>query len=204
MVLQSLNSHSQLGHLRSLWMELEKGEFPKLELLSHSHVLTRLRLVGALSQENLSLLPERLSKLELRLCLLNQDKLPIMEKLPNWRILRINKDRVPQKWVFSVNGFPKLEILTLVELPRLEEWEVEEGAMRNLKRLEIRNIPRLRMIPEGLKYVTSLGELNICQMEWAFKDRVRVNEQGIEGEDFYKVRHIPSITFSHTVRKPNI
>lgn len=101
------------------------------------------------------------------------------------------------KLVCSAGGFPKLEILKLRRLQGLEEWEVEESAMTNLKRLDIERIPKLWMMPEGLKYVTTLCELNICSMWKVFENRLKV-EDGIEGEDFHKVQHIPSTSFSHT------
>ena len=75
---------------------------------------------------------------------------------------------------------------------------MDEGALRNLKRLDIDLIPHLRMIPEGLKYVTTLRELNIRRMTKEFEDRLRVNEDGVEGEDLYKGRHVASISFSDT------
>ncbi|PON98643.1 NB-ARC domain containing protein [Trema orientale] len=164
LVLNSLGS--QLICLRSLQMNFREGEFPNLEL--------------------------------------NQEKLAILEKLPNLRILQLTYDWVYNgmmstrgdgyKLVFSIGGFPKLEILTLAHLFAFEDWEVEEGAMRNLKRLDTQHIPKLKMIPDGLKYVTTLREFNISEMREEFGDRVRVNEDRVEGEDFYKVRHIPSIS----------
>ncbi|PON98641.1 NB-ARC domain, LRR domain containing protein [Trema orientale] len=210
LVLGSL--HSRLGCLRSLGMYLWEGEFPNLELLSQCHELTNLHLCGDLSLQSFSVLPKGLAKLELNFVLLNRDKLAVLEKLPNLRILQMSYDllyceifinntstRRPEeyKWVCSANGFPKLEILKFCALHSLEEWEMEEGAMPNLKRLDITICRQLRRIPEGLKYVTTLLELNISRMQKVFEDRLRV-EDGIEGEDYYKVRHIPKISFSHT------
>lgn len=199
LVLNSLGSCSQLGRLRCLMMELRKGEFPKLELLSQCHALSRLHLVGVLSHENLLFLPKSLAKLDLENCPLTQDKIAVLEKLPNLRILRLAYEYSSQgesgyKLVFSVDGFRKLEILTLHALFRLKEWEVENGAMPKLKRLDIEHIPELKMIPDGLKYVTTLRELNVFRMSREFVDRLRVNEHRI-GKEFYKVRHIPSISF---------
>lgn len=195
---------SQLICLRSLQMNFREGEFPNLEVLSHCHVLSKLTLVGGLSQENFLFYPKSLAKLRLYYFQLNQEKLAILEKLPNLRILQLTYDWVYNgtmstrgdgyKLVFSIGGFPKLEILTLAHLFAFEDWEVEKGAMANLKRLDIQHIPKLKMIPDGLKYVTTLREFNISEMREEFGDRVRVNEDGVEGEDFYKVRRIPSIS----------
>ena len=109
--------------------------------------------------------------------------------------VHIREDR---KIVFSANGFPKLEILSLEWVSSLENWEVEKGAMPNLKRLDIKRMTKLVMFPDGLKYVTGLKELNISGMKKAFEDRIRVDEDGIEGEDFFKVCHVPAISISDT------
>lgn len=70
--------------------------------------------------------------------------------------------------------------------------------MPSLKILHIEGMRKLSLIPKGLKFVTTLRELSIRFMSQSFVDRIRVNEVGIEGEDLYKVRHVPSISFSST------
>ena len=92
--------------------------------------------------------------------------------------------------VSSAHGFPKLETLIL---KWLEEWEIEEGAMPCLNSLHVEALHYLQMIPEGLKFVTTLQELKLSGMGSVLKKRVGV-ENGVEGEDFHKIRHIPSLT----------
>lgn len=82
--------------------------------------------------------------------------------------------------------------LELDGLPELEKWRVEEGAMPKLSHLVIRDCWVLKMLPDGLRFVTTLRDLEIRLMPTAFKNRVRVVD-GVEGEDFYKIRHVPSI-----------
>ena len=172
-----------------------------LESLSRCHDLTALNLDARYSTQNISFLPKNLVKLKLGKCPLDKDKFRVLEKLPNLGTLRLRQGRFTSKLVCSVDGFPKLEILILLDLDNLEEWEVEEDAMPNLKRLDIESLIKLRMIPAGLKHITTLRELNIRWMSSKFEKRVRrVNEDGTEGEDYYKVRHIPTITFSNTLR----
>ncbi|KAK5786812.1 hypothetical protein PVK06_041458 [Gossypium arboreum] len=87
-------------------------------------------------------------------------------------------------------AFAKLESLSLKELNNLEEWKVGEGAMPSLQRLEIQKCRQLKMLPDGLKFIANLQVLKIESMPKTFKDKV---EEG--GEDFCKVRHVPSIIF---------
>lgn len=182
-ILESLDS--RLGNLRSLSMDAMSCGFPNLKSLSKCSFLAKLRLQGELSRENLSFLPNSLVKLELESFTLDQEKFAVLEGLHSLRILQIRDDTIGHattrtdgyKLVCSIDGFPKLEYLSLANLTSLEEWEMERGAMQNLKTLVIQFIARLRMVPDGLQYVTSLRELN-----------------GIEGEDFYKIQHIPAVS----------
>ncbi|KAL5569442.1 hypothetical protein UlMin_026017 [Ulmus minor] len=206
LVLQSLGS--QLARLRSLKLILSDEEFPCLDILFDCAALYKLHLCGRLPLQHSSFLPKSLVKLELRWSLLNQDIVVVLEKMENLRILQyaydgcdyhsgLSRGAIMSKMVFSAHGFPKLEILRL-EFLDLEEWEVGEDAMANLKTLDIIGIPKLKMIPDGLKYVTTLQELKISRMSRKFEGRLRVMD-GVEGEDFHKVQHIPSISFSNNI-----
>ncbi|TYG82212.1 hypothetical protein ES288_D01G069300v1 [Gossypium darwinii] len=125
-------------------------------------------------------------------CMLVEDPMPTLEKLPNLRVLELydQKAFIGKEMVCSASGFPKLESLTLSWLSNLEEWEVEEGAMPALRYLEIYGCKKLKMLPDGLRFITTLQELKIRSMPKEFKDKM------VQGrEDFYKVQHIPSIIF---------
>ncbi|KAI8028297.1 putative disease resistance RPP8-like protein 2 [Camellia lanceoleosa] len=56
-------------------------------------------------------------------------------------------------------GFPKLISLRLSGILNLEEWRVEQGAMPCLFRLEIEYCRKLKEIPDGLMFITTLREL---------------------------------------------
>ncbi|KAL4351192.1 hypothetical protein GQ457_06G024030 [Hibiscus cannabinus] len=124
-------------------------------------------------------------------CKLEEDPMPTLERLPNLRILKLYDEAFRANQIFSsAQGFPKLECLELKELYSLEEWNVDEGAMPCLQRLEIGSCRELKMVPDGLRFIATLQELKIESMPEMFKDKV---EEG--GEDFYKVQHVPSIIF---------
>ncbi|MBA0786105.1 hypothetical protein Gotri_025372, partial [Gossypium trilobum] len=105
---------------------------------------------------------------------------------------------IGSKMVCSANGFPKLDYLQMSWLLELEEWEIEEIAMPCLRELKLINVRSLRMLPEGLRYITTLQELNLIGMPLSLEERIKVID-GREGEEFYKVRHIPSIHIINSI-----
>ncbi|XVF78594.1 hypothetical protein PTKIN_Ptkin14bG0146900 [Pterospermum kingtungense] len=129
--------------------------------------------------------------IHLSLSHLGEDPMPAIEKLRNLRILQIGDSAFTgKKMVCSAGGFPRLGSLSLESLSNLEELQVDEGAMPVLQRLEIVDCWRMKKLPDGLSFITTLQELTIERMPKAFKDKL------VEGgEDFYKVQRVPSITF---------
>ena len=62
--------------------------------------------------------------------------------------------------------------------------------MPNLSHLQISKCLRLRTIPGGLRFISTLQELEIKCMPKSFKDKLD------EGKpNFDKVRHVPSLVF---------
>ncbi|XP_075673448.1 putative disease resistance protein At1g50180 [Castanea sativa] len=122
---------------------------------------------------------------------LEEDPMAILEKLPNLKSLRlVNKAFLGKSMVCSERGFPRLQSLYLWRIHELEELRVEEGAMSSLQRLKIGYCMVLRTIPDGLRFITTLKELEIEHLPKSFKDRL-----GKGGPDFYKVQHVPSLVF---------
>ena len=158
------SSTVELSSLRTLRMYFLSDEFPSLESLSLCHNLSKLVIEGKIQEyirschHILQFLPKSLAKLVLIRSQFSQDPMEALEKLPNLRFLRLYNSYVGSKLVCSAQGFPKLEILELVALFGVEEWKVEKGAMPSLKSLHIETLPKLRMIPKGLKYVTLSGD----------------------------------------------
>ncbi|GMP37676.1 hypothetical protein CsSME_00009260 [Camellia sinensis var. sinensis] len=163
-------------------------------------------------RESLNKLPDQfppnLTNLILRCTELEEDPMPTLGKLPNLRTLilgfdsYIGKEMVCSSGPSSISGggggegyggcngggFPKLINLSLWGLRNLEEWRVEQGAMHCLFRLLIVACPKLKEIPDGLKFITTLRQLNIIHVSKALQQRVRKG-----GQDYYKVKHVPSI-----------
>ncbi|KAF2550848.1 hypothetical protein F2Q68_00036513 [Brassica cretica] len=120
------------------------------------------------------------------------DPLPILEQLLHLQSVELSlRSFMGRKMVCSKGGFPHLRKLILRSLIELEEWVIEEGSMPCLPTLHIKVCFKLKEIPEGLKYIISLKELEISGMDKDWNEKL---ESG--GESYYKVQHIPSVQFN--------
>ncbi|CAI9776003.1 unnamed protein product [Fraxinus pennsylvanica] len=143
---------------------------------------------------------ESLTMLTLRNSRLKEDPMAVLENLPKLYSLVLRRDVFLGSEIHcSSTGFCQLRTLVVQGITTLENWRIEKGAMPNLQYLKIDECVNLKMVPEGIEFVTTIRELVIANMPEAFKRRVQmVQEEG--GEDFYKVEHIPSITIIDTSR----
>ncbi|PIA30597.1 hypothetical protein AQUCO_05500128v1 [Aquilegia coerulea] len=179
-----------LDKLRSLYLHT-KIEFPSdlLEYLSEKIHLMKLRLDGKFKNGKLpSLFPSNLIKLHLGFTNLSEDPMPTLEKLPHLLFLMLHGSYLSKEMVCSAKGFPKLQNLQILNFDQLEEWTVEEGAMPCLTKCWICVCKKLKMVPQGFKFLTMLQELEIFEMPKSFEQRVKEG-----GEDWPTVQHIPSI-----------
>ncbi|KAH7674135.1 P-loop containing nucleoside triphosphate hydrolase protein [Dioscorea alata] len=136
------------------------------------------------------LFPQNLSKLTLRASMLEDDPMPVLEKLRNLIVLRLMKGTYAGKeMVCSAGGFPRLRVLEISCLEYLECWRIEDCSMANLLYLSISVCRKLSMLPEGLQRASSLQELKLSRMPEDFNARAREG-----GEDWHKISHLHSIT----------
>ncbi|XP_050260044.1 probable disease resistance protein RXW24L [Quercus robur] len=130
---------------------------------------------------------QHIAKLTLKFTFLQEDPMPILGKLRKLKILRLLLNSFEgNRMTCNKNGFPHLRSLVLSDLTYLSEWVVEEEAMKILCHLEIA-CQALRMIPDGLRFVTTLQELDISTMPESFKHRY-----SREGTEFDKVARVRS------------
>ncbi|PIN17913.1 Apoptotic ATPase [Handroanthus impetiginosus] len=134
-----------------------------------------------------------LVKLELSCSKIEGDVMQVLGNFPMLKSLELGGNAfIGTEIICCATAFPQLQHLSLWGLPHLEKWEVERGAMPNLSKLYIYQCATLEMIPDGLRFITTLQELTIADMPKEFNDRLRV-VNGEPGQDYYKVSHIPSI-----------
>ncbi|PSR98311.1 Disease resistance RPP8-like protein [Actinidia chinensis var. chinensis] len=155
------------------------------------HHLYRLDLDGRIPE-----LPEHqcfspgLARLWLNNCELKEDPMPTLERLPNLQRLFV-ADCSIDKMVFSAKGFPQLKRLAIARQSYLKELTVEKGAMPNLSSLQFVRCRELEMVPEGVRFITSLQKFTATKMGSKFYHRNPTLSKGVV--DFDKLRHVPSV-----------
>lgn len=159
-VMFTFNSIAKLKSLQILSITLS-GEcsFAFLQPLSDCPCLADLRLRGKIEKlpEDIHVILPNLECLSLENSNLGDDPMPALEKMSDLVILDLHYDSYSGKrLICTAKGFPRLEILQLLA-DKLEEWQIEEGAMPRLRGLRIpedlkSGIPeRLRSIPPPAK-----------------------------------------------------
>ncbi|KAI3459735.1 hypothetical protein Pfo_016398 [Paulownia fortunei] len=187
------------NHLRRSSLSISCPEFCSdaelslLRTLLGCHRLYKLSIRGHIAK-----LPEHyhfsssIAKIAFKASALDEDPMATLEKLPKLSSLTLYESTyVGEDMVCLTKGFPRLLYLKLWGLSNLKTWRIDEGAMPKLTRLVIAHCEKLEMLPDGLKFMTTLQKLNVRWMPDDFKDRLRAADG--EGEDFYKVRHVPDI-----------
>ncbi|KAL5555337.1 hypothetical protein UlMin_037573 [Ulmus minor] len=164
------------GCLQSLTMSMPLNHsFSSLQPLTDCTTLCKLDVTGKI-QSDLQSLPPSLTKLVLEGSDMKEDPMKVLEKLPNLKFLRLGSSSyMGAEMTCSVGGFPVLEILELKGLSEVEVWKIDQSAMPSLKRLDIEDIPKLRMLPEGIQIVKTLLKLNVSMCQ-SFVDQ-------LQGED---------------------
>ncbi|KAM1050103.1 hypothetical protein TB2_031413 [Malus domestica] len=133
--------------------------------------LTKLYLLGKLANLDKDPLefPPSLRDLTLSCSRLNVDPMLMLRRLPHLTVLRLLANSYSgSKMVSQQSEFGSLRILQLWVLEDLEGWVVEQGAMQNLQKLEIRRCHKLKSVPETLINSTTLEELTLTNMPEEF------------------------------------
>ncbi|XP_075665036.1 putative disease resistance protein At1g50180 [Castanea sativa] len=153
--------------------EMSKPQVLYMESLSGMENLTSLYLFGKLEIPSIiSEFPQSLSDLTLSASGLKNDPMPALNKLPNLKSLCLYSGSYERREMVCSRGrFTKLLVLKLWKLEMLEELQVEEGAMQNLRELDIRSCKELKF-PTGLKHLKNLRELNSWGMPEEFTTRI--------------------------------
>lgn len=170
----------ELNHIQTLRLksidEMGRPQDIDLNHLSGLVNLSDLYLFGKLLKQSIIVniigLPQSLTELTLSASQLSNDPMPDLEKFYNLKSLSFfSGSYIGKRMVCSNGGFRQLQFLKFFLLQELEEWTVEEQAMPNLKRLEIRSCKRLK-VHFGLGNLKSVREFKIEDMPEEFKTSI--------------------------------
>ena len=133
---------------------------------SHNQHLHKLVLVGRIEVEKLSnILPSNLLDLELKdSALEDEDPIVVAGGLAHLKRLRLSNSYKGTTSICNIGSFLQLEELYLDNLENLREWTIEKGSMLGLKKLEIGKCRKLENFPLGLRFVTTLQQLEFHEM----------------------------------------
>ncbi|XP_047947114.1 disease resistance RPP8-like protein 3 [Salvia hispanica] len=92
---------------------------------------------------------------------LDEDPMPILEKLCFLRHLKLRNAYTGREMVIQKGGFPRLEVLCINELWNLRKIQVDDDAMSSVKELEINNCPHLETLPEQIRRMSKLQKFKM-------------------------------------------
>ncbi|XP_062083415.1 probable disease resistance RPP8-like protein 2 [Humulus lupulus] len=95
--------------------------------------------------------------------------------------------------VTALDNDVKIDIVPLIlSCPQIYKLKLDSPIVRlpQVNQFSPNLIKGLRRVPDGLRSISTLKHMEISWMPWKFKERM---EEG--GEDFYKVKHVPSRVF---------
>ena len=152
--------------------------------------LQKLTLVGRLNglPHWLGLL-KNLTHLHLGLSQLEQDLTSSLNPLSNLVFLQLNKAYDGEVMDFRIGWFPRLKKLNLLELRRLDRVRIEEGALPSIQKLYLIRCSALKVLPQGIEYLTGLQKLHLEEMPEDFVQRLKSDMS----ENQSRVQHIPTI-----------
>ncbi|KAK9665036.1 hypothetical protein RND81_14G086100 [Saponaria officinalis] len=138
-------------------------------LCARKHLL-KLTLIGEIQIKLSLILPVNLVRLRLKDSLIEDaDPMEALGALAHLKLLSLSNAYVGTTLSCSSGSFPQLEELNVDSLLHLDKWEINYGAMPCLKKLEITKCGRLKYLPLGLNFVTTLEQLEFLDMPNAFR-----------------------------------
>lgn len=168
---------SRLVNLHTLKLESSRLRRPSNIVLSpieDHQSLSKLYLYGVIEDHQIGNLPRNLNILTLWHSKLTEDPMRVLGKLPQLRVLNLFASSYlgQEMTCHADQNFPELRVLKLWYLEKLELLTVENGAMPQLRELEIRSCEKLRS-SEGLDQLPALKELILTYMPQDFVEDAR-------------------------------
>jgi len=174
-------------HIRAI----NKDELLFMENLTLQNPLEKLDLVGRLSEGTLespffSAHGSQLQQLELAWCQFIGSPVAQLSKLSNLTELRLTRVHTCQQINFHGKLFQKLKKLVLWDLPQVNQICIHEGALVSLECLHIDSLKKLRDVPIGIRFLSSIKEAYFTRMHSEFVRNLQT----------VKLNHIPKVYWS--------
>ena len=142
-----------------------------------------------------------LTRLQLSFSNIDEESFVSLLALHGLYHLELFKAFVGKKLHFYSGSFPKLRILGIVGCHKLNQAEIEDGAMASLVSLLFDDCPELKALPDGIEHLRALEDLRLVNTGEELLESLR--RKGEEpNEDLVKISHIRKVTVQLT--KKNI
>ncbi|KAM3393000.1 hypothetical protein ACQJBY_013930 [Aegilops geniculata] len=151
-----------------------EDEVLELESLTLSNCLKKLHLIGRFSEGTwkspfFSNNGDVLHRIYLFWSQLSENPVPCLSKLSNLTRILLCKAYTGQELTFQPGWFPYVKILSLDDLPHVNQICIHEGALVRLEELQISDLVELQDIPTGLEHLESLKEAGFFGMNLGFE-----------------------------------
>ncbi|MED6117035.1 hypothetical protein PIB30_106006, partial [Stylosanthes scabra] len=191
-------SVSKMCHLETLEITAtDENEVIDFPIVSSVPQLQYLRLRGKLEKLPDSIQELRyLARLSLSYSKLGDDPLKLLQDMPNlMHLLMYDAAYEGESLHFRERGFRKLEELTLKNLYGLNSILIDRGALPNLKRLKLEDIPQMKKVPFGIHHLLNLEDLYFVDMPNELDESI--DPSG--GQQHWIIKHVPMVYIRHKV-----
>ncbi|KAM3364284.1 hypothetical protein ACQJBY_014562 [Aegilops geniculata] len=196
-----INAIKEMRHLLHLVITAISEEVLQLEGLCLPLTVYKLSLEGQLEKTSIpqvisSWSPvNNLTLLRLSFSNLDEECFSSLSKLRGLCRLDLNKAFEGKKLHFTAGSFPKLWSLSICDAPKLNQVEIEEGAMASLAEFCLSVCPELKFLPHGVEHLTTLDELSLHDTSEELIEKLRQKREANEcSDDLTKIRHIKKVT----------
>uniref|UniRef100_A0A803PKN7 Disease resistance protein RPM1-like n=1 Tax=Cannabis sativa TaxID=3483 RepID=A0A803PKN7_CANSA len=180
----------------SITSEQKENVIDLQQISSAPESLQRLYLAGRLeklphwinSLQNLALLLLKWSRLK-------EDPLVHLQNLPKLVHLEFLQVYDGDNLHFKEGGFPKLKLLGLDKLDRLQSVTMDNGVMPKLEKLVIQRCKLLKNVPTGIEHLSNLKVIEFFDMP----DELVMKLRPDVGIDYEKIAHVPAVYSSYWI-----
>jgi len=186
----------EMKHLENLNITtIVEDEIIDLNFRSSPPQLQRLHLKARLQK-----LPHWIPKLEclvkvmLGFSMLKDDPLQSPKDLPNLLNLCLWDNCYDGEiFHFQHGGFPKLTILNLSRLERVNSVVIDNETLLSIEHLTLEKIPQLKEVPSGIKSMHKLKDIFFTDMPTEFVKSIDPDK----GQDYSVIKHVPIVFIRH-------